>query len=715
MRFKQTFTLYKKEMLDLLRDKKTIIVMILVPVFLYPVMMIISLFVMQGVAKETASKEYRVAFIGNKKSAEEVYELLMNPDDEYDYSFKKEDYVSLEKAKEDLTDKQIDLIIVTEPVYVSDILSGEDGVKNTDPDQSEYLEEYLEELEALSKEGALFSVDFYDLSSNTSSLNAYQYASKILEGYSEELRDQTLVSLFGESEAVLRPIPISVESISSKEENAGSLIGMMLPFILVISVLAGAIYPAIDATAGERERGTLETVMTLPVKRTEIMFSKFLSVSTIAVFSAILNLISMFAVTLYMFMTMDLSGFGLGSFDFKQFVPAVISLFVCLPVFAMFTSAVSLCVCIYAKSFKEANNITSPILMIFMFASMAGIIPTVELSPVTAMIPVTNIALLIKSVFSLDYDIKLVAIVLFSNLAYCVLLVMMMSFLFSSENILFGESLNGVSLFETRANIRKGQIPGIGDIIFLFAALMLIMIYSGSFLVLKWGLWGTALVQFIILMVPLLYAVYIRADIKELYSLKMPRIRELLGSVVIWIGCFLLIQTILSLLLHVFPAMQESSDALEGTILGAGFVPSLLVVGFCPAIAEEAAFRGFLFGTLKHRTKIVVAIIVSAALFGLYHMNLLQFVSGFFMGCFMAFMVYKSKSIFTSALFHLLNNSFSVVVSFYPSLLTKIPVLGEDKPGALSMVLAGFAGIVFVMSGLLLFGVFRKNKQKPDS
>ena len=104
MRFKQTFTLYKKEMLDLLRDKKTIIVMILVPVFLYPVMMIISLFVMQGVAKETASKEYRVAFIGNKKSAEEVYELLMNPDDEYDYSFKKEDYVSLEKAKEDLTD-----------------------------------------------------------------------------------------------------------------------------------------------------------------------------------------------------------------------------------------------------------------------------------------------------------------------------------------------------------------------------------------------------------------------------------------------------------------------------------------------------------------------------------------------------------------------------------------------------------------------------------
>ena len=76
-------------------------------------------------------------------------------------------------------------------------------------------------------------------------------------------------------------------------------------------------------------------------------------------------------------------------------------------------------------------------------------------------------------------------------------------------------------------------------------------------------------------------------------------------------------QVLLSLLMRVFPQMNETSQSLFDTISGAGFPTALIVVGICPAIAEEAAFRGMLFGTLQKRTKLIIAILVSAVLFGL--------------------------------------------------------------------------------------------------
>ena len=682
-------TLYKKEIMDLLRDKKTIIIMILIPIFLYPAIMLGSLLVMQGIMKESESREYKIAMVQSDVS-DKIFAILTDDTDKYEYKFQAVPYTDEEKAREDLKEKKVDLVLVSGDYTTSDSLTKSDKIKemyNTDD---------------------LFKVKCYNLSSNTSSSSAYSYVSEILKAYSGKLRKEAFDKLFDDSEGVLSPVDISVESISTSEQNAGSLIGMILPFILIISILTGAIYPAIDATAGERERGTLETIMTLPVKKSDIMISKFMSVSTIAVFSAFLNLLSMFAMTLYMYKTFDMQNLGFRDFDFKLFIPAFLSLLICLPVFSMFSSAVSLCVCIFAKSFKEANNITSPILIIFMFAAMASVLPNVELSHATAFIPVTNISLLIKSVFSLDYDYHLMLIVLLSNLVYCILLVIIMSTLFSSEEVLFGEGVNGVHLFENYANQKRGQIPSYGDLIFLYVALLLIMVFTSSMLVLKWGLWGSISVQVIILVIPLLYAIYLRCDVKELYSLHLPKITELLGAVFLWVGGFLTNQILINALAKLIPSMVENSDSLNSTIFEAGFVPALIIVGICPAIAEEAAFRGFLFGTLKHRTKIWIAIVVSAAAFGLYHMNFLQFFTGLYMGCFMAYMVYKSRSIATSALFHLLNNSISVIVTFHPELVENIPILGEANPGPGGNIIMFVIGLLLLAAGLLLFGTFKK-------
>ena len=680
----QILTLYKKEMMDLLRDKKTIIAMVLIPIFLYPTMMIISLFVMQGIVRESEEKEYKIAMVKSDVS-EEVFAILTDEDDKFEYHFSKTDYDDVELAKAELSEKNADIVIVSKRVDTDLEVPGTDH---------------------------LFEVVIYDLAANTNSANAYQYANEVLKNYSDTVRKEVLSKLYPDSDLLLNPISIKMESISTSEENAGSLVGTILPFILVISILAGAIYPAIDATAGERERGTLETIMTLPVRKSDIMISKFLSVSTISVFSALLNLLSMFGVVYYMYKTVSMQGMSFAGIDVSQFIPAILSLAICLPVFAMFTSAVSLCVCIFAKSFKEANNITSPIMVVFMFGAMVSILPNMKLSEKTALIPVSNIALLIKSVFSLDYDWHLVAIVLFSNLFYCVLMVVFMSTLFSSEDILFGESAKGVHIFEKRANLKKGQLPGYGDLCLLFAALILLVVYSGSIVTLKFGIYGSLFVQILIFAVPLLYAFYIRCDIKSLYSIKWPKIREALGSIVIWAGAFLVNQTLLMALSKIFPNMVQSSNDLNDMIISAGFLPAVIIVGICPAIAEEGAFRGFMFGTMKGRGKAVLAIIVSAAVFGLYHMNLLQFFTGLFMGCVMAYMVYRSGSIVTSMIFHMINNSLSVIATYYPEGFSKIPIIGEADPGAGSYALMALVGLALLAAGAFLFGMLPRKKAK---
>ena len=281
-------------------------------------------------------------------------------------------------------------------------------------------------------------------------------------------------------------------------------------------------------------------------------------------------------------------------------------------------------------------------------------------------------------------------------------MVILMSVFFSSEEVLFGEGGNGIHVFELRANMKKGSMPGYGDVFLLFSVLILVMIYSGSFFVLKWGIWGTAVVQLLIFGMPVLYSLYIKADMKKLYSLRLPKIIDILGAVVLWAGSFLINQVIVQLLSKAFPSMVENSSSLNDSILSAGFVPALIVVGFMPAIAEEAAFRGFLFGTLKNKTKVWIAVLISAALFGAYHMNLLQFFTGLFMGCFMAYMTYKSESILPSVVFHMLNNSLSVIATYHPKMIEAVPVLGEGILKTSDLFILAGAGIVLTVIGVFL-------------
>lgn len=133
-----------------------------------------------------------------------------------------------------------------------------------------------------------------------------------------------------------------------------------------------------DATAGEKERGTLETLLTLPVGNDELITGKFFAVSTVAVASAVLNLVSMLLMSIYFYAVIQTEDAQKLHINLTDFIPALLIVLLCTVAFALFISAVTMCVTTFARSFKEANNYATPLMLVVMFASFVTFVPNIE-------------------------------------------------------------------------------------------------------------------------------------------------------------------------------------------------------------------------------------------------------------------------------------------------------------------------------------------------
>ena len=229
--------------------------------------------------------------------------------------------------------------------------------------------------------------------------------------------------------------------------------------MLVVTILLGAIYPAIDATAGEKERGTLETLLTLPVTNFQMILSKYIAVSLFACVTAVLSLLSLGGSVLFLIFGVSgeiLEGIPYGS-------PAVLAavvpgLLLTMVSTALLVTALCMCFCVFAGSFKEANNYVTPALLAVMFASMAGMFPVVRFNHVTAMIPFVNVSLMIRQVTAGQFELTLAGITILVNLGYSVLVVYVLARIYNSENVLFSDGFAGFRLFQKRSEIKKGTV-----------------------------------------------------------------------------------------------------------------------------------------------------------------------------------------------------------------------------------------------------------------
>ncbi|MDE6212416.1 MAG: ABC transporter permease [Lachnospiraceae bacterium] len=662
-------TLVKKEMMDVFRDKKTVFIMLVIPIILYPLIFIGALQLMTFISSSMEKNDYKIVVAAEDEGRflRKLEEFRQDgretaEDEEQSYEITIVDSGSITDYESALNEEEID-------AYVSGRL--QDG-------KMQY--------------------DVYYLSSVNNSSYASGLIIDVFDALREDLSKQMIAEEGLDVQAVFEPIVYARQDIASSEQSIGSIMGSILPFMLVISLLMGTMYPAIDTTAGERERGTLETILTLPVTNRQLIVSKFITVAVIGIASALLNILSMGAITFYMYKMMDMQT-DMGSFDLAKFIPAILVCILAVFAFSLFISAVAMCVTSFAKSYKEANNYITPLMLVVMFVGYVGFIPNIELTQTMAMVPVANICLLVKNMLLFKVDYAAIAMVLLSNVAYAVIAILFLSKIYDSEAILFSDGKAGLQLFEKRSNLKKGGVPTVSDVWFVVAVTMLLVLYAGSMLQIKYGLMGVFGTQLILLAVPLFLVIYTKRDVKETYGFAYAKMADYLGSTVLIVGAYLVNLVIAVGLMSLFPESAGNVETVFEDIMSGNVPAVFLVIALAPAVCEEMLFRGVIMHSLKVKYRVPSAIAITAALFGLYHMSLVKFIPTGLLGLLLCLVVWKTGSIYPAMLMHFINNAISVFISCYPEQVEKVlPVLYKDT-------LSGLEALCLCAVGLVLMGI----------
>jgi sodium transport system permease protein len=259
---------------------------------------------------------------------------------------------------------------------------------------------------------------------------------ELVAGLQELRSSQSASWLAGEgiTEKALKPWNIREQDVASEERRNSEMISRFLPYLILVLVVQSLAYPAMELTAGEKERHTIETLLVNPVSRTDLVLGKFIAVAAMGVGSTVITLGSQLGFMMYLNSRAGLIGDL--PFSLSPFAAGVAILFL-LP-FTLFFAALSLLVCLYARSMKEAQSYVAPMVMLVVFPSMMSMIPGLELTVATALVPVYNVTLMLKQVLVQDWSqAPLMGLVFAANGLYAVLAIAATVHLFRRESVIF--------------------------------------------------------------------------------------------------------------------------------------------------------------------------------------------------------------------------------------------------------------------------------------
>ena len=200
---------------------------------------------------------------------------------------------------------------------------------------------------------------------------------------------------------MITPLTVNEVDVATSKEIFGKMVGGFLPYIFVIFCFMGSMIPAIDIGAGEKERGTLETLLASPASRLEILGGKFMTVSLTGITSAVVALLGLYAAFHYgVHQIEDLPPeFSNTLLEILEPRSVIILISMLLPL-TMFFAGILLCVSMYSKTFKEAQSIMTPFNIVILLPVIVGLMPGIELNAVTAFVPVLNVSLVSKEIFA---------------------------------------------------------------------------------------------------------------------------------------------------------------------------------------------------------------------------------------------------------------------------------------------------------------------------
>lgn len=381
------WSIFKKELKDTLRDRRTLMMMLVIPILMFPI--ILTLFVSISESFQEDSKNKKL-FIGVNKNATEFIRLL--------------------------SEIPFEIVGDHEIVYYEDSLSIYNDVQSSIIDIGLYTDKSFK---SNLKNNVPANVSLYF---DATKVGMAEKGKSILNIIHENQKNQRLASLQIDPETLNPFNTISVNTASPKE-MIGQYGGAILPYLFIAFGFLGCMYPAIDLFTGEKERGTIETLLTTPVKRWQIMLGKMKVVILSGISASMCGLLGLWISIEFMHVVKDPAIMSI----IKEIlsVSFIFGLFSLLIPLIIFFAGVMIPIAIYAKTFKEAQSIITPLNIVMVLPAMIGFFPGIELNYKTACIPVINIVLSSKELMAgtLELNFYLITFLVMSILALLAVLI----------------------------------------------------------------------------------------------------------------------------------------------------------------------------------------------------------------------------------------------------------------------------------------------------
>lgn len=399
MNFSAISVVYRKELTEWLRDRRTLISTVLVPLLAFPILMV-GITALATVMIGNAEKEVpKVMILGGEDSPLFLERL------------QKLDQLAIVPYSADWKD-QISNKVIRAAVEIP------------------------RGFQASLADGTASTVHIYYYEGELKSSFGANHLQKAIEEYRDSVvKDRLAANNLPAS--VLTPFEIKQENVAPPEKVSGASIGGFIGYAVILLCLTGAMYPAIDLTAGEKERGTIETVLSSPISRFDLVFGKFLLVFSASLVSAILSVTSMgtsFAILGHSHLMTSSGGQSLNLHLGLLSVLAVF--FMALPLAVLF-SAVLMTIALFAKTYKEAQSYLTPLTFLVVIPAVASVMPGVELTPKLALIPVLNTSLVCKEIITGTYHWNSIILIFTSTCVYAAAALFLAVKMFQREDVLF--------------------------------------------------------------------------------------------------------------------------------------------------------------------------------------------------------------------------------------------------------------------------------------
>jgi len=397
VKLRNIWVVYRKELLDLIRDRRTLIGTFLWPLVLFPLMTVGFGQIEKKVSQKAAKREASIMLLGGEHAPElaaklrETEGLALVP--------------TADDSVQQINNKKLQAAVEFPAGFQEKILNGVEPPK--------------------------VSIYFYDTEGRSE--RAVDRIGKTVDQYRAEVVERRLGAR-GLMTGLLKPVDVRAENVASAEKVGGIKLGTLLPYFIILLCLMSALQPAIDLTAGEKERGTMETILASSVGRIELVLGKFLLVLSFSVFNTILS-ISSFAVT--MRFAKDYAAEMTRGYSYTINPKAMLLVFLIVLPLAVLFSAALLTIALFAKSFKEAQSYTGYVMLAAIFPALISILPGIDLNAGLALVPIINVSLVARELFTGSFPWGLMGLVFASTTVYAAAALWMAMKMFQRESVLF--------------------------------------------------------------------------------------------------------------------------------------------------------------------------------------------------------------------------------------------------------------------------------------